>query len=315
MTMLDTRAREAANAVQQSVSDYVPPAPIPVLAKTSAMWRGLGYALAGAGAVALFALIALLTVPTLESNVTDTTSPTAPPTTVAITIPPTTVPDAPVTPLGPPESEPAVTVPPPVTETTATTSTTLPADTTPPGISVTSPADGTHFETELVTFIGTTEPGAGVVAGGTYAAYVDADGVWSIQLVLAPGPNGATFVATDEAGNQSVAKLVVHLDVPEEAPPGEKPPPPTSFEFTANQTYGSCEENPPYDVFYGTADPHTPVSISSPYGGGTVKSDAEGNWELRVTFPEAPFEKTFEVKVKDHTGAKQVFAFTSYFSG
>ena len=183
-----------------------------------------------------------------------------------------------------------MTVPPPVTETTATTSTTLPADTTPPGISVTSPADGTHFETELVTFIGSTEPGAGVVAGGTYAAYVDADGVWSIQLVLAPGANGATFVATDEAGNQSVAKLVVHLDVPEEAPPGDKPPPPTSFEFTANQTYGTCEENPPYDVFYGAADPHTPVSISSPYGGGTVKSDAEGNWELRVTFPEAPFE-------------------------
>ena len=279
------------------------------------MWRGLGYALAGAGAVALFALIALLTVPTLESNVTDTTSPTAPSYDRCDHDSPDDRSGCPGDSARASRERTGVTVPPPVTETTATTSTTLPADTTPPGISVTSPADGTHFETELVTFIGSTEPGAGVVAGGTYAAYVDADGVWSIQLVLAPGANGATFVATDEAGNQSVAKLVVHLDVPEEAPPGDKPPPPTSFEFTANQTYGSCEENPPYDVFYGAADPHTPVSISSPYGGGTVKSDAEGKWELRVTFPEAPFEGTFEVKVKDHTGAKKVFAFTSYFSG
>jgi IS4 transposase len=57
------------------------------------------------------------------------------------------------------------------------------------------------------------------------------------------------------------------------------------------------------------------VSISSAYGGGTVKADAEGHWELKVIFGEAPFEKTFEVKVKDHTGAKKVFPFTSYFSG
>jgi hypothetical protein len=313
MTMLDARARRAAQAVQDSTSGYIPPAPIPVLARTSAMWRGLGYSLAGAGAVALFALVAFFTIPGPEAEVTEPTSPTVPATTVATTLPPTTLPEAPVVPI----EEPAVsdTTPEPAAEPTTTVpaTTTLPADTVPPGISITSPADGTHFETNLVTFVGTTEPGANVIAGGRYAAAVDAAGVWSIELVLAPGANGATFVATDTAGNQSVAKLVVHLDVPKEPPPEEKPPP--AVEFTANQTYGSCEENPPYDVFYGTAQPNTPVSISSAYGGGTVKADAEGHWELKVIFGEAPFEKTFEVKVKDHTGAKKVFPFTSYFSG
>ena len=314
--MLDTRARQAAQAVQESTSGYVPSAPIPVLARASAMWRGVGYSLAGAGAVALFALVAFFTIPGPEAEVTEPTSPTVPPTTVVTTtLPPSTIPEAPVIPVEDavepapaPAADPTTTVP-----TTIATTTTLPADTTPPGIRVTSPADGAHFETNLVTFVGTTEPGASVVAGGRYAAAVDSTGVWSIELVLAPGPNGATFVATDAAGNQSVAKLVVHLDTPKEPPPEEKPPP--VVEFTANQKYGTCEENPPYDVFYGTAEPHKPVSISSAYGGGTAKADAEGNWELKVIFPAAPFEKTFEVKVKDHTGAKKVFSFTSYFAG
>ena len=47
---------------------------------------------------------------------------------------------------------------------------------------------------------------------GPYEASVDDDGGWSIQLVLAPGPNGAVFTATDSAGNSTDERLVVYYE-------------------------------------------------------------------------------------------------------
>lgn len=65
----------------------------------------------------------------------------------------------------------------------------------------------------IVEFKGTTEPGAHVAAG-PYEADVSDDGHWQIDLVLAPGANGAVFTATDEAGNENSVRVVVYYEPP-----------------------------------------------------------------------------------------------------
>jgi hypothetical protein len=73
-------------------------------------------------------------------------------------------------------------------------------------------------------FAGTTEPGASVMAAGRYPVEVDAGGNWSIVLILNPGGNVATFVATDPAGNTSEVRVPLYLQAclgaPEIAMPG-----------------------------------------------------------------------------------------------
>jgi hypothetical protein len=83
-------------------------------------------------------------------------------------------------------------------------------------------------------------------------------------------------------------------------------------EFTAHATYGSCESSPPFDVYWGTAKPGSTVSIISEYGSGSVRADNEGDWEVKVLFPEAPKGKAFVVKVKDEFGHKKTFEFVSH---
>ncbi len=106
----------------------------------------------------------------------------------------------------------------------------------------------------------------------------------------------------------------MHLD-PTEPPEEEPPPPEEGVEFTAFATFGSCELNPPYDVYYGTSDPGTKVTITSEYGSGSVNADAEGNWEKKVIFSAAQYGETFVVTVKDHTGKKKSFEFVSWAEG
>jgi hypothetical protein len=181
-----------------------------------------------------------------------------------------------------------------------------PADTTPPRIAVTSPADGAKFTEKVATFKGTTEPGARVMSG-PYEANVSADGRWSIRLVLREGSNGARFTAIDDAGNEAAVRITVFYE-PEE-PVKEDPPP--KVEFTATATYGSCSFDPPYDVYFGTAEPGSNITITSAYGGGTTEVDAEGRWEKKVFFAEAPIGETFLVTVKDRFGSKKKFEFTA----
>jgi hypothetical protein len=86
-------------------------------------------------------------------------------------------------------------------------------DTTPPSIRVTSHDDGDTVTTRIVSFIGTTESGA-TVASGPYEADVSDSGTWELSLVMAPGPNGALFTATDSAGNSGTARIVLNYDAP-----------------------------------------------------------------------------------------------------
>ena len=90
-----------------------------------------------------------------------------------------------------------------------TTSTTLP-DTSPPMLEVTYPTQGEVVSDEVLQFRGVTEPGAEVVSG-RWPADVDADGNWSLDLVLQPGDNVAVFTARDAAGNEAEVRTAVTL--------------------------------------------------------------------------------------------------------
>ena len=99
------------------------------------------------------------------------------------------------------------------TSTEQVTTTNAPnTDTTPPAIQVLSPKDGATVTSRVIEFTGATERGAKVFSG-PYEAEVD-DGEWSINLVLAPGANGAAFTARDAAGNETTVRIVVTYDPP-----------------------------------------------------------------------------------------------------
>lgn len=189
---------------------------------------------------------------------------------------------------------------------------TLP-DTTPPLLEVTSPTDGEHVRTKLISFSGITEHDAIVTASGKFPAVVDPDGSWSIALVLTPGANGVVFRALDRAGNESEARLTVFLDV--EEPSESTTTIPAEWVFTANQKYGSCSEPVPYDVFTGKAKPGTTVTVTSPHGSGAAAVDGEGNWSVRVEFKTAPHNVEFTVIVSDQAGASKAFPFVSLYEG
>lgn len=93
------------------------------------------------------------------------------------------------------------------------------------------------------------------------------------------------------------------------APPAPEPTaPPTTARptvaFTAAQAFGSCDENPPYDEFSGTATPGSRITVSSPYGGGSVTADGTGHWWVRITFPTAPVGESFTVRVAGPQGQR-----------
>ncbi len=194
------------------------------------------------------------------------------------------------------------------------------ADTTPPEIEILFPTDGQVFETDRVAFEGKAEPGARVFAGD-WEADVSDDGAWRIVLVLQPGSNVATITAIDEAGNEGKDRVQVFFETGKEDPPAEPPKedppkddkPPHEDEkekdFTAHQLYGSCGEEVPYDVFYGTGTPGTTVSVTSAYGNGSTTVNEHGEWELTVEFPNAPLGEKFVVTVTSSEGHAKEFKF------
>ncbi len=176
-----------------------------------------------------------------------------------------------------------------------------PPDTDAPEIVVISPVNGQVFETKTVRFSGETEPGAAVFSGD-YRADVDETGHWSIVLVLRPGGNLASFTAVDAAGNVGKTSLEV---VWRSESAGEQ-----EWRFTAHQQYGSCREEIPYDVFWGTGKPGSWILVSSEFGAADAHISENGEWEVKVTFEKAPVDKTFQVVVKDAFGDLARFDFT-----
>ena len=308
---LDERARSAADGLQSAVLTAHPVAPPFPPAPVGPAW--LRPALTFALSAVIVAVGAFL-ISRPEPQVADIPDPTNPVITET-TIGETTSTSAATTTTesievdeSTPTSQADVGIAPPAPE----------ADVTPPVIQILSPTDGARFTDSRLTFTGITEPGAQVMFG-PYEADVDTEGNWSIVLILSEGGNRTTAVATDPAGNVAEASVVVYLDppvtttLPKDEPPKEDPPkedPPAEVEFHADQLYGTCAEDPPYDVFFGTGVAGHTVKVSSDFGSGTTTIKEDGTFEITVFFESAPLDVTFDVLVKDKdTGESFSFSF------
>lgn len=137
------------------------------------------------------------------------------------------------------DDAPAETTTAPTTATTRVSN----ADTTPPALQVLSPKDGATVTSRVIEFSGVTEHGAKVFSG-PFEAEMDDDGDWAINLVLAPGKNGAAFTARDAAGNETTVRIVVTYDPPTPATTTTKAPttttkPPSSGTTTTTKAASS----------------------------------------------------------------------------
>ena len=290
---IDTRARQAATGLKEALDAAEFSSKSPAIAKHS---KPLVAVLRPAMIMALLLVGSAVGVALVrDSSPAATTIPLVPTTTAIV---PTTL--AGVVPVDPEPAAPAVAVVPPAPTTTVF------VDAEPPLLEVTSPEDGAELGTKTVTFEGITESGASVFSG-KWEAEVEASGEWHIVLILSEGSNVARFTASDTAGNESEASITVHY-VPEEKTTT------TTIEkelakFTASATFGTCAETPPYDIYYGTGEPGSLVSISSEYGSGSVEVGEEGIWEKKVTFETAPPNTPFVVTVSDDFGRSKQFEF------
>jgi len=120
-----------------------------------------------------------------------------------------------------------------------------------------------------------------------------------------------TEPATTEATEPTTTAVEVDATEPkvtEPAAPEPKPTNPTTtaaptttehhYELQASQSYGSCAEDPPYDIFYGYTKPGGKVVIESPYSERVeIHADGNGHWEVQVFFTTAPVDTPFTVHV------------------
>jgi hypothetical protein len=181
----------------------------------------------------------------------------------------------------------------PATETTTAQASTLQsasADTTPPSFKITSPHDGDAVDSKIVEFKGTVEKGA-TVHSGPFEAEVNDDGTWSISLTVVAGANGASFTATDSAGNRSSARIVVNYSPPQttttkaSTPATTKPPSSTATTTTkASSTSSKWSPNWPADAG-GIRDVEVWRSLVSQYWAadrvdcvlGIIQRESKGN--------------------------------------
>jgi len=188
--------------------------------------------------------------------------------------------------------------------------------------SITNPTDGSHVEKKVVRFAGEAIDGV-TVHRGKYKAE-SKGGEWAMELVLSPGKNKVAFEAVHTSGKTEIEAVTVYYDVPikeepkaekpkEERPEEEKPKEeaPKHFDFTAAQKYGSCGEEVPYDVFWGTTEPGATIKVKSANGSGVTEANEKGHWEIKVKFPDSKPGDTFEVKVITSAGGSKTFTFTN----
>lgn len=289
---LDARARQATAGLKETVeaAEFTSKPPVP--AKRS---RPLVAVLRPVIVMALLLVGAAVGVAVvMDSSPPATTIPVVPTTTAIV---PTTL--AGVIPVDPEPAPPTTAYVPPEPTTS------LAADVEAPFIEVTSPEDGAEFETKTVTFAGLTEPGARVFAG-RWEAEVESSGEWHIVLILSEGANTARFTASDAAGNEAEASVKVYYV------PGETTTTTVKelAEFTAEATFGSCSDTPPWDIYHGKGQPGSLVNITSEYGSASVEVGENGKWEKKVIFSdETPLGTPFLVTITDEFGRSKQFEF------
>jgi len=139
---------------------------------------------------------------------------------------------------------------------------------------------------------------------GTTTTHVDKTGNWEVKATWEAIPDNTEIRIVIEASNGRQEFSFYKVG------PVEK-----EHEFSANQQYGSCGEDEPYDVFWGTAEPGATIWVESPYGSGSTTANGDGGWEIKVFFNEAPFDQIFEIVVEADSGGRKVFTFIRLGSG
>jgi hypothetical protein len=91
-----------------------------------------------------------------------------------------------------------------------------PADTTPPTVKITAPADGSTVSTSTVTVTGSATDAVGVVGVYLNGASVTLmpDGSFNVPVTLVEGANTITVTAFDKAGNKGTATVTVTYTKP-----------------------------------------------------------------------------------------------------
>jgi hypothetical protein len=204
---------------------------------------------------------------------------------------------------------------------------------TPPSVGISSPANGAEFTSDdfgdgsaaLLEFSGTAEPGAAVIArNGTEeepTVTADVDGAWSIELILQSGTATYRFVAVDDAGNTSSPVEVTVTYTPDTASTttttaapafggsdesGTEGDTPANVDdgstFSASAATGEARGFPVSDIFSGTAEPGSVISITSEFGSAEAVAGDDGTWEVKVTFEGATAEEPFLVTVAADSG-------------
>lgn len=83
-----------------------------------------------------------------------------------------------------------------------------------PKVTIVSPKDGASISADSLTIKGTTQPASSIVLrddanAATASTQADKDGIFSVAIATAAGPNAITITVTDPAGN--VTAVVVHV--------------------------------------------------------------------------------------------------------
>jgi hypothetical protein len=154
-------------------------------------------------------------------------------------------------------------------------------------------------------FIGTAAPGTVVVATSSFGAadmVVGESGEFDLKVFFEGAPTGVAFPVTLSVGQVDHEFHFTWLWDP------------LNVDITAHQAYGTSDSPTPFEKFFGTAPPGTPITITSAYGSASGEAWEEGEWYLKVFFTAAPVGEAFPVMVT--VGDESfTFAFTSLFDG
>jgi hypothetical protein len=146
-------------------------------------------------------------------------------------------------------------------------------------------------------FSGTAQPGSAIrltCDGGVAEAVAGADGNWEAVLTVPAGAPGSTVGVRITSSTTTVVREFSLVR------PGT--PPPVTMDFTAAAGWATTDATPPVDEYSGNSTAGAVITISSPYGGTQVVSNAEGHWTARPTFPDAPVGVTFNVHITSSKG-------------
>ena len=157
-------------------------------------------------------------------------------------------------------------------------------------LTVTQPTDESIINTDKVEVIGITVPSAVVSMNGNLVK-VDAEGNFSMIVVLEEGPNLIEIIASDSEGNQESLTLVT-IYVPSETTK-------TGFFLTVTQPDNNSTTTSDKTEVKGRTSPGVVVTVN----GELAEVDAEGNFTMMVVLEDGP--NLIEVIASDLEGNQE----------